>query len=155
MSKTAPHIAATRPTIGPRHTTSLPADAIPGSAHDGDGAGAADASGLSSAAVSAPPVDTGTPGDHQPRSSVRVVTRRPRNPWQLPLLACAPVFKTLATCVAPTLGPAGGDVAVTQDTGRVLLTNNGVSILEVLRVHHPLAKYAIDTAIATAVNVGT
>lgn len=93
-----------------------------------------------------------TPASHRDSSAqghprVHVVTLPPRkSTWVLPVDSACRVASVLARCVAPTLGPDGVDVAVINEVNQVLITNNGMAVLESLRVGNSMAQLAVDAA---------
>lgn len=52
----------------------------------------------------------------------------------------------LAGAVRSTLGPKGLDKLLVDDQGRVLVTNDGVTVLETAKVEHPVAKMIINAS---------
>jgi len=52
----------------------------------------------------------------------------------------------LAGAVRSTLGPKGLDKLLVDDQGRILVTNDGVTVLETARVEHPVAKMIINAS---------
>ena len=54
--------------------------------------------------------------------------------------------KAVANTVRPTLGPKGMDKMIVNDQGDVIVTNDGVTILQEMHVEHPIAKMFVDVA---------
>ncbi|WP_227260748.1 thermosome subunit alpha [Salarchaeum japonicum] len=54
--------------------------------------------------------------------------------------------KAVADAVRTTLGPRGMDKMLVDATGNVVVTNDGVTILEEMDVEHPAAKMLVDVA---------
>ena len=52
----------------------------------------------------------------------------------------------LAGAIRSTLGPKGLDKLLIDDSGRTLVTNDGVTILETAKVEHPVAKMVIGAS---------
>jgi chaperonin GroEL (HSP60 family) len=54
----------------------------------------------------------------------------------------------LAGAVRSTLGPRGADKMLVDENGSVLVTNDGVTVLETAKVEHPTANLLISTSSA-------
>ena len=52
----------------------------------------------------------------------------------------------LSGAIRSTLGPRGLDKLLIDDDGRVLVTNDGVTVLETAKVEHPVAKMMINAS---------
>ncbi len=54
--------------------------------------------------------------------------------------------KIVADCVKTTLGPKGMDKMLVDSTGNIIITNDGVTILQEMEIEHPAAKMMVDIA---------
>lgn len=54
--------------------------------------------------------------------------------------------KVVADIVKTTLGPKGMDKMLVDSTGNIIVTNDGVTILEEMNIDHPAAKMLVDIA---------
>jgi len=54
--------------------------------------------------------------------------------------------KIVADCVKTTLGPKGMDKMLVDSTGNIVITNDGVTILQEMEIEHPAAKMMVDIA---------
>jgi len=54
--------------------------------------------------------------------------------------------RIVADCVKTTLGPKGMDKMLVDSTGNIVITNDGVTILEEMEIEHPAAKMMVDIA---------
>ncbi len=54
--------------------------------------------------------------------------------------------KLVADCVKTTLGPKGMDKMLVDSAGNIVVTNDGVTILEEMEIEHPAAKMIVDIA---------
>ena len=54
--------------------------------------------------------------------------------------------KLVAETVRTTLGPKGMDKMIVDGSGDVLVTNDGVTILEEIHLDHPIAKMMVEVA---------
>ncbi|MEA3343969.1 MAG: TCP-1/cpn60 chaperonin family protein, partial [archaeon] len=54
--------------------------------------------------------------------------------------------KAVADAVRTTLGPKGMDKMLTDSLGDVVITNDGVTILEEMEIQHPAAKMLVEVA---------
>jgi len=54
--------------------------------------------------------------------------------------------KIVADCVKTTLGPKGMDKMLVDASGNIVITNDGVTILEEMEIEHPAAKMMVDIA---------
>lgn len=66
----------------------------------------------------------------------------------------ANAIKAIASAVEGTLGPKGLDTMLVDNFGDVVITNDGVTILEMMEVNHPAAKMMINTAKAQQEEIG-
>ena len=62
--------------------------------------------------------------------------------------------KVVADAVRTTLGPKGMDKMLTDSLGEVVITNDGVTILEEMEIMHPAAKMVVEVAKAQDEEVG-
>ena len=62
--------------------------------------------------------------------------------------------KVVADAVRTTLGPKGMDKMLTDSLGDVVITNDGVTILEEMEIQHPAAKMVVEVAKAQDEEVG-
>lgn len=62
--------------------------------------------------------------------------------------------KIVADIVKTTLGPKGMDKMLVDSTGNVIVTNDGVTILEEMEIDHPAAKMMVDIAKTQEEEVG-
>ncbi|MCK5062841.1 MAG: thermosome subunit, partial [Candidatus Aenigmarchaeota archaeon] len=62
--------------------------------------------------------------------------------------------KVVADAVRTTLGPKGMDKMLTDSLGEVVITNDGVTILEEMEIQHPAAKMVVEVAKAQDEEVG-
>ncbi|MBR2568302.1 MAG: TCP-1/cpn60 chaperonin family protein [Paenibacillus sp.] len=70
------------------------------------------------------------------------------------LLNNAQAVRALCSAIEGTLGPKGLDVMLVGPNGDVIITNDGVTILESMDVSHPIAKLVIQVARAQQHEVG-
>lgn len=70
------------------------------------------------------------------------------------LLSNANAVKAVASAVEGTLGPKGLDTMLVDETGEVVITNDGVTILRKMDVKHPAAKMVIHIAQAQQEEMG-
>jgi thermosome len=54
--------------------------------------------------------------------------------------------RLVADCVKTTLGPKGMDKMLVDSTGNIVITNDGVTILQEMEIEHPAAKMMVDIA---------
>ena len=54
----------------------------------------------------------------------------------------------LASAVRSTLGPRGSDKMLVDENGEIVVTNDGVTVLETAKVEHPTANLLIATSSA-------
>jgi thermosome len=54
--------------------------------------------------------------------------------------------KIVADCVKTTLGPKGMDKMLVDSAGNIIITNDGVTILQEMEIEHPAAKMMVDIA---------
>ena len=62
--------------------------------------------------------------------------------------------KIVADIVKTTLGPKGMDKMLVDSAGNVIVTNDGVTILEEMEIDHPAAKMLVDIAKTQESEVG-
>ena len=62
--------------------------------------------------------------------------------------------KAVAESVRTTLGPRGMDKMLVSDSGDVVITNDGATILEEMDIEHPAAKMLVEVADSQAEDVG-
>lgn len=70
------------------------------------------------------------------------------------LLTNANAVRAIAAAVEGTIGPKGLDTMLVDRFGEVIITNDGVTILDKMDVNHPAAKMLINTAKAQQAEVG-
>ncbi len=63
-------------------------------------------------------------------------------------------IKAIASAVEATLGPKGLDTMLVDTTGEVIITNDGVTILNKMEVNHPAAKMLIQIARSQQEKIG-
>ena len=54
--------------------------------------------------------------------------------------------KAVANTVRTTLGPKGMDKMIVDETGNVIISNDGVTILKEMKIEHPAAKMVVEVA---------
>ena len=62
--------------------------------------------------------------------------------------------KVIADVVKTTLGPKGMDKMLVDSTGNIIVTNDGVTILEEMEIDHPAAKMIVEIAKTQETEVG-
>ncbi|MDP1695745.1 MAG: thermosome subunit alpha [archaeon] len=62
--------------------------------------------------------------------------------------------KTVSDIVKTTLGPKGMDKMLVDSSGNIVITNDGVTILEEMEIEHPAAKMLVDVAKTQEKEVG-
>jgi chaperonin GroEL (HSP60 family) len=62
--------------------------------------------------------------------------------------------KLVAEIVKTTLGPKGMDKMLVDSSGDIIVTNDGVTILEEMEIEHPAAKMLVDIAKTQEAEVG-
>lgn len=62
--------------------------------------------------------------------------------------------KIVADIVKTTLGPKGMDKMLVDSTGEIIITNDGVTILEEMEIEHPAAKMMVEIAKTQETEVG-
>src|SRR3989304_7405278 len=62
--------------------------------------------------------------------------------------------KTIAEIIKTTLGPKGMDKMLVSPTNEIIVTNDGVTILEEMQIEHPAAKMMVDIAQTQESEVG-
>ena len=76
------------------------------------------------------------------------------NEGQRALLSNLAAVRAVSGAIEGTLGPKGLDCLLVEDDGEVILTNDGVTILQHLAVDHPAARLLIQAARAQERAVG-
>ncbi|MBA4542651.1 TCP-1/cpn60 chaperonin family protein [Thermoactinomyces daqus] len=66
----------------------------------------------------------------------------------------ADAVRSVASAVASTLGPKGLDTMLVDDNHRVIVTNDGVTILDRMEISHPAAKMIVNVAKSQQEEVG-
>jgi T-complex protein 1 subunit delta len=66
------------------------------------------------------------------------------------IVAC----KAIADCVRSSLGPRGMDKMIKKPDGEVVITNDGATILQQIKVVHPAGKMMVDLSKAQDVEAG-
>ncbi|MBS4026825.1 MAG: chaperonin, partial [Clostridia bacterium] len=62
------------------------------------------------------------------------------------LMTNANAIRAIASAVEGTLGPKGLDTMLVDKFGDVVITNDGVTILNLMEANHPAARMLINTA---------
>ena len=62
--------------------------------------------------------------------------------------------KIVAETVRTTLGPRGMDKMLVDSTGDIIITNDGVTILQEMQIEHPAAKMIVEVAKTQEAEVG-
>src|SRR5436190_20262198 len=62
--------------------------------------------------------------------------------------------KVVADIIKTTLGPKGMDKMLVDSTGNIIVTNDGVTILEEMEIDHPAAKMLVEIAKTQETEVG-
>ena len=62
--------------------------------------------------------------------------------------------RMVAEMVKTTLGPKGMDKMLVSPTGEIIVTNDGVTILQEMQIEHPAAKMMVDIAKTQDTEVG-
>lgn len=70
------------------------------------------------------------------------------------LLNNANAARVISQTVEGTLGPKGLDIMMVDNFGDVVITNDGVTILNLMEVNHPAARMIINTARAQQAEIG-
>jgi chaperonin GroEL (HSP60 family) len=70
------------------------------------------------------------------------------------LYSNATAVRAIATAVEGTIGPKGLDTMLVDKRGNVIITNDGVTILEKMEVVHPAARMLINVASAQQEEIG-
>ena len=70
------------------------------------------------------------------------------------LLTNANAVRAITSAVEGTIGPKGLDTMLVDRFGEVIITNDGVTILDKMDVNHPAAKMLINIAKAQQAEVG-
>ncbi|MGL5513640.1 MAG: TCP-1/cpn60 chaperonin family protein, partial [Sporomusa sp.] len=70
------------------------------------------------------------------------------------LLTNANAVRAITSAVEGTIGPKGLDTMLVDRFGEVVITNDGVTILDKMDVNHPAAKMLINAAKAQQAEVG-
>ncbi|SDW15668.1 Chaperonin GroEL (HSP60 family) [Marininema mesophilum] len=76
------------------------------------------------------------------------------NPRTGALLENVEAVRSIAVAVEGTLGPKGLDTMLVGEMGEVIVTNDGVTILEKMEIHHPAARMISQIARAQQEEVG-
>ncbi|MHB1420447.1 MAG: TCP-1/cpn60 chaperonin family protein, partial [Bacillota bacterium] len=63
-------------------------------------------------------------------------------------------IRTIASSVEGTIGPKGLDTMLVDKFGEVVITNDGVTILDLMEVNHPAARMLINIAKAQQEEIG-
>ncbi len=64
------------------------------------------------------------------------------------------VAKMVANAVSSTLGPKGMDKLIMEPYGKIIVTNDGVTILREMKIEHPIAKMIVEIAKTQEEEVG-
>ncbi len=70
------------------------------------------------------------------------------------LMTNAGAIRAIASAVEGTIGPKGLDTMLVDKFGEVVITNDGVTILDLMEVNHPAAKMLINVAKAQHQEIG-
>ncbi|GAW93453.1 TCP-1/cpn60 chaperonin family protein [Calderihabitans maritimus] len=70
------------------------------------------------------------------------------------LMTNANAVRAVASAVEGTIGPKGLDTMLVDKFGEVVITNDGVTILDLMEVNHPAAKMLVKTAKSQQEQVG-
>lgn len=70
------------------------------------------------------------------------------------LMTNANAIRAISSAVEGTLGPKGLDTMLVDKFGDVVITNDGVTILQLMEVNHPAARMLIKTAKAQQAEIG-
>lgn len=70
------------------------------------------------------------------------------------LMTNANAIRVIAQAVEGTIGPKGLDTMLMDQFGDVVITNDGVTILELMDINHPAARLLINIAKAQQVEIG-
>ncbi|NPV26864.1 MAG: chaperonin [Firmicutes bacterium] len=70
------------------------------------------------------------------------------------LMTNSNAIRAIASAVEGTIGPKGLDTMLVDKFGEVVITNDGVTILNLMEVNHPAAKMLINTARAQQEEIG-
>lgn len=70
------------------------------------------------------------------------------------LQVCVSVLGPLESVVRRCLGPEGGSVLFTRDTGETLISRHGQKVLSTLHLEHPMARMVLDCVCAHAKSTG-
>ncbi len=70
------------------------------------------------------------------------------------LLSNAAAARVISQAVEGTIGPKGLDIMMVDRLGDVVISNDGVTILRLMEVNHPVARMIINTARAQQAEVG-
>src|SRR3972149_12267935 len=62
--------------------------------------------------------------------------------------------RAVADAVKTTLGPKGMDKMLVDSIGDIVITNDGVTILEEMEIEHPVAKMMVEVATTQNEEVG-
>ena len=83
-----------------------------------------------------------------------IVTPKERKPFSGALTVNAEPSRRVAEAVRGTLGPKGLDTMLVGDDGGVIVTNDGVTILNRMDIRHPVARMVAGIARAQQEEVG-
>ena len=70
------------------------------------------------------------------------------------LMTNANAVRAITAAVEGTIGPKGLDTMLVDSSGEVIITNDGVTILDKMEVNHPAANMMINIAKAQQAEVG-
>ncbi|MEA1960344.1 MAG: TCP-1/cpn60 chaperonin family protein [Bacillota bacterium] len=70
------------------------------------------------------------------------------------LLSNAAAARVISQTIEGTIGPRGLDIMMVDRTGDVVISNDGVTILRLMEVNHPVARMIINAARSQQVEVG-
>ncbi|PTX64844.1 chaperonin GroEL (HSP60 family) [Melghirimyces profundicolus] len=88
------------------------------------------------------------------RQDEPIAPKQDRSPYSGALSANAEAVRKVAEAVQGTLGPKGLDTMLVNDAGEVIVTNDGVTILNRMEIHHPAARMVAGIARAQQEEVG-
>ncbi|WP_304502874.1 TCP-1/cpn60 chaperonin family protein, partial [Calditerricola satsumensis] len=84
----------------------------------------------------------------------QAATKGDENEQLATLLHNARAVQAVATAVEGTLGPKGLDTLLVDEGGNVVVTNDGVTILEKMDVRHPAARMVVRIAQSQQAEMG-
>lgn len=82
------------------------------------------------------------------------VSKQDQSSYPETMTANAEAVRKVAEAVQGTLGPKGLDTMLVKDDGGVIVTNDGVTILNRMEIHHPVAQMIVGIANAQQEEVG-